>query len=717
MADQVTLSIDDQKVTVAPGTLVIEAAKAVAILIPSFCYYPGLSLQAACRMCLVEVEKAPKLQTACTLVAQEGMVVRTQTPQVVQARKSMVEFLLTNHPLDCPVCDKGGECELQDMSFRFGLASSRFLEEKIHVPERMFSPLVYFDNPRCILCFRCVRVCDEGMDVKALGVGERGAYSVILPNQDDRLDCEECGMCIDICPVGALTSGTYRYKTRPWELRYVGTICTHCSDGCKTTLGVRTDSIIRANNRDRSGINAEFLCVKGRFGFDFTENKARLREPLLRRNGSLQPVSWEEAFEWVAARLKGVRKQYGGDAIGVVGSTRITNEESYLLQKYAREVLSTPHIDHVRSADYGSLIATVGKIPGAAFARCGDFAEARAIVLVGNDPTQQHPLLAWNIRQAVRRTGARLFIINYKEIKLKRQAQTTVVIPEGGMAQAIEHLLKERSSLPRDVASVLDELSTQLAAIPELVVAFGSEVTGQSVYDLAAFATAGGRKAKIAALGDYVNSRGACDMGVLPESLPGYAAASRTGMRLTEMAKGRDKMRALHVVGADPVEQLRLPVGWRNSFELVVVQDLFLTATAEMADAVFPTASLYEKDGTVTNTYGEVQAVRRAIERAGVRTDFDVLRILMHLLGGDAKLTSPHSAWEEIQRNVAGYGVSTDMLLMGQALMTAPTVSEPRQAMTAKEIFPANDTLFTSGTLGKYCGMIRSLPEAQTTKE
>jgi len=297
MADQVTVTIDEQKVSVGAGSLVIEAAKALGISIPSFCYYPGLSLQGACRMCLVEVEKVPKLQTACTLVAQEGMVVRTQTRQVVEARKSMVEFLLTNHPLDCPVCDKGGECELQDMTVRYGLASSRFVEEKIHIPEQKFSPLVYFDAPRCILCFRCVRVCDEAMDVKALGVGERGAYSVILPNQGERLDCEECGMCIDICPVGALTSGTYRYKTRPWELRYVGTICTHCGDGCKTTLGVRADSIVRANNRDRSGVNGEFLCAKGRFGFDFTESKARLRQPLIRRDGRLQPASWEEAFE------------------------------------------------------------------------------------------------------------------------------------------------------------------------------------------------------------------------------------------------------------------------------------------------------------------------------------------------------------------------------------------------------------------------------------
>src|ERR1700683_5292988 len=325
MSDLIHLTIDGKAVTAAPGTLIINAAKQVGIEVPSFCYYDGLSLQAACRMCLVEVEKTPKLQVGCTLPVAEGMVVHTESDVVKEARKGTLEFLLTNHPLDCPVCDKGGECELQGMVFRYGAGESRFTERKIHTPEQQWSPVVYFDAPRCILCYRCVRACDEGMGVKALGVSNRGAISEIIPNHDDHLECDECGACIDICPVGALTSGTYRYQTRPWEMIHVGTICTHCADGCKTTLGTRNDHIIRGNNRDHSGINGEFLCIKGRYGFDFYDHAERLQAPLMRVNGKLEEVSWAVALGAVAKKFN--QTLADGGSFGVIGSNHTTNEE------------------------------------------------------------------------------------------------------------------------------------------------------------------------------------------------------------------------------------------------------------------------------------------------------------------------------------------------------------------------------------------------------
>ena len=355
MAD-VTLIVDGKKLTVPAGTLLIEACKSTGIEVPSFCYYPGLSLQGACRMCLVEVEKMPKLQTACTTPVAEGLVVTTESDKIKQARKSMLELLLANHPLDCPVCDAGGECELQDMTFKYGAAESKFMDMKNHREEQQWSPVVYFDRPRCILCYRCIRVCGEGMDVWALGIQNRGSSAIIAPNKQDHLECEECGMCIDICPVGALTSGAYRYKTRPWEMKHTGTVCTHCADGCKTTLGARRADtgmqIVRGDNRDKSGINGDFLCVKGRYAFDFAHSDCRLKQPLVKRDGKLVPTTWEQAFELIASRFKQVLTTDGPAAIGVIGSNHTSNEENYLLQKFARLALGTNNINHHRTADF-----------------------------------------------------------------------------------------------------------------------------------------------------------------------------------------------------------------------------------------------------------------------------------------------------------------------------------------------------------------------------
>ncbi|HVP65577.1 MAG TPA: molybdopterin-dependent oxidoreductase, partial [candidate division Zixibacteria bacterium] len=419
MAD-VTITVNGKTVKAPAGTLLIEACKQVGIEVPSFCYYPGLSLQGACRMCLVEIEKMPKLQTACTTPITEGMVVQTETEKVLQSRKAMLEFVLQNHPLDCPVCDAGGECELQDMTFNCGASESKLIDIKNHRDEQQWSPVVYFDRPRCIMCYRCVRVCGEGMDVWALGIQNRGSSQVIAPNrqepgQPDYLECEECGMCIDICPVGALTSGAYRYKTRPWEMNHVGSICTHCGDGCLTTVGVRRSDtgteIVRCDNRDKSGINGDFLCIKGRYAFDFAKHPDRLTKPMVKRDGKFVPVTWTEAVQVIADRFKQVLQENGPQGIGVIGSNRTTNEENYLLQKFARTVLGTNNIDHHRTADFPAFASAV-VAHKAQTASMRDIANAPAILLIGNDPTEQHPLLAWQIRSNVRLHQAKLYLVN-----------------------------------------------------------------------------------------------------------------------------------------------------------------------------------------------------------------------------------------------------------------------------------------------------------------
>ena len=413
MAD-VTFTVDGKKLTAPAGTLLIEACRKAGIEIPAFCYYPGISLCAACRMCVVRQEKVPKLQTACTTTVAEGQVFITESPEIAQARKATIELLLGNHPLDCPVCDAGGECELQDMTFKYGAGESLYEEAKHHRDEQQWSPAVFYDRPRCILCYRCVRICGEGMDVWALGVQNRGVSSVIVPNREDQLDCEQCGMCIDICPVGALTSSSYRYKTRPWEMNHVATVCTHCADGCKVTLGVRQSNdgsqIVRADNRDKSGINGDFLCAKGRFGFDFVENPDRLTRPLVRNSdGNLEPATWEHALRFAANKLKEIRdsrRTVVGAAIGVIGSNHTTNEENYLLQKFARSVLQTNSIDHERTTDYAGFAHAVAgtRRHSRQPSRC---AKAPAILLVGGNPTDEHPLLAWNLRTNVRLNKAR----------------------------------------------------------------------------------------------------------------------------------------------------------------------------------------------------------------------------------------------------------------------------------------------------------------------
>jgi NADH-quinone oxidoreductase subunit G len=737
----VKLKIDDREVEVPAGTLVIEATRRLGVEVPSFCYYPGLTLQAACRMCLVEVEKMPKQQTACTLVATEGMVVRTNSDAVRASRKMMLEFLLSNHPLDCPVCDKGGECELQDMVFRYGADTSRFTEEKIHRPEEKWSDLVYYDSPRCILCYRCVRVCDEGMDVKALGVGMRGAHSIIIPNREDHLECEECGMCIDICPVGALTSGTYRYKTRPWEMQYVSTICTHCSNGCKTTLSVRNHEILRANNRDLSGINKDFLCVKGRFGFDFTLHPERLKQPLLRKGDKLLPVSWEEAAQVAAAKLHELRTAYGGEAIGFIGSNRTANEENYLLQRLARATFGTNNIDHHRTADYTGLITALGERAAEASLTMEDLYKSKAVLLIGNDPTKQNPLVAWQIRSGIRHFNAKLFLINSEEIKLERKATQFIQVGKNQEATAVRWLATGQGQLDTGIAEKLSTLKSALEAEGELAIVFASELAGSAITDLVAFASKLPGKIRYMVLGDYANSRGAADMGLLPDRLPGYAyldnksvsdmlakhwgatVPTKPGMTAPEMiaAAQSGKLKGLYVVGANPFAHFAKSGAGRGELGFLVVHELFLTETARLADVVFPASSAYEKDGSVTNTAGEIQLLHKAAEVMGTRSDFDLLRILSHQLeklgcGKAFHFKTPTAVFEEIRKVVPGYDVHPAGLLTGGAEPTKIQFSPNGHApydVPVELIRSANDNLFTSGTLGRFCTMMQSLPEAE----
>jgi NADH-quinone oxidoreductase subunit G len=606
-----------------------------------------------------------------------------------------------------------------------------------------------------------VRVCGEGMDVWALGVQNRGVSSIIAPNKEDHLECEECGMCIDICPVGALTSGAYRYKTRPWEMKHVGTTCTHCADGCKTTLGVRRADtgmeIVRGDNRDKSGINGDFLCIKGRYAFDFANHEDRITQPLIRKNGRLTPATWEEAFELVGRKFKEVRDKDSGQAIGVVGSNRTTNEENYLLQKFARVVMQTNNIDHHRTADFPAFAAALaGKENATASMR--DVLNAPAILLIGNDPTERHPLLAWQIRNNVRLHRAKLYVVNSNEIKLRRQATSFLKVAEGGEAGFV---------VAGDSPAV--QFREKLQAEKNLVIIFDSDLRAEQITSLVRFGS-GIERTKFICLGDYANSRGAADMGLYPDLLPGYQAVSNStafhqewgsvaqskGQTLPEMVESAKagKLKALYVVGTNPIARFGIdPFAFSQSF--VVVQDMFLTETATIADVVLPAANAYEKSGTFTNTCGDLQIVKKAGEITGTKSDFEMIVRIADAMGFDVRKLVPfgssgtradmgqsrgaqsgeadrHAVWleahglelkmspfdpmailDEIQRLVPGYDVSRLNLLAGDDQHTNLPKSVANAAQNPELIASAHDDLFSSGTLGRYSRALNSVMENQ----
>jgi NADH-quinone oxidoreductase subunit G len=527
---------------------------------------------------------------------------------------------------------------------------------------------------------------------------------------------------------------------------------------------------VRGDNRDKSGINNDFLCIKGRYAFDFAHSAERITQPLIRKNGKLTPSTWEEAFELIGKRFAEVRDKDGGSAIGVVGSTRTTNEENYLLSKFARVVLKTNNIDHHRTADFPALAAALHGKPGQT-ASMRDVLTAPAILLVGNDPTNQHPLLAWQIRTNVRLRRAKLYVINSAPIKLRRQAAGFGLVPAGSEAKAVAFLGGDDSLLDSLVSDGTSReswiaLRDKIRGEQNLVIAFGSELRAQDIQKLVSFSSSL-PGAKLICLGDYSNSRGAADMGLYPDLLPGYlpvaesarfqqewgALPSEKGLSLPEMmvAAKAGKLKALYVVGSNPVGRLGIdPFTLSKSF--VVVQEMFLTEAATIADVVLPAANAYEKSGTCTNTSGDLQLVKKAGEVAGTKPDFEMIVRIADSMGFDVRTLVPfgggthadmgqtrgaqsgeadrHAVWleannlepkmtpfdpmailDEIQRVVAGYDVSRINLLAGNDQHTEIAHSGGGAIHKPELIAPANDDLFSSGTLGRYSQTLNSVYE------
>jgi len=656
MSELVTLTIDGRTARVPKGTLLVEAAKTVGIEIPVFCYHPKLDPAGVCRMCLVNIEKMPKAQTACTTPVAEGMVVHTDTQQVADLRKGGLEFLLINHPLDCPVCDKGGECDLQDLTFAHGPSTSRLQDAKIRKDKAVeLGNFIVLDNERCILCRRCVRFDNEVATEGNLIVEERGHHNTITTMEGERYDSYFSGNTIELCPVGALTSETYRFKARPWDLAKVDSVCRGCSVGCNVREEYRFGKLLRLTARDNPAIDNGWMCDRGRFNYQFIHADSRLAQPMVRRNGELQPATWGEAVSAVADRVKALKAEKKG--FGVIGGGKLTNEEAYLLQKFARMVLGTNNVDHRVS---GQVIASLGAFP----ARQADLSDASAILIVDTNPAETAPVMDLRIRRMADRKKARIAVVG--SVMPKYRGRHARIQLKPGETPAVLAALAAVAAGKKPVASAADpeavaKMIELITAGRKIVIVWGGNdaATGRALVELAgalkkaAVAGEAGRTVHVLIPGAQNNSRGAEVMGVLPSQFPGYAAltdtkvrdlwAARTlstepGLDVEGMLKAaaEGKIGALFLFGANlavtyPDRKL-VEAAFAKAF--IVGVDLFKNETVAESCVVLPAASLGEKTGTYTTLDGVVQAVKTAKKPEGMaQPDADILVALAASLG------------------------------------------------------------------------------------
>ncbi|MBF0553753.1 MAG: molybdopterin-dependent oxidoreductase [Nitrospirae bacterium] len=696
----VKLTINGQEVEAGRDSSILDAAKSVGIIIPTLCHLKGLEPYGGCRMCLVEIERVSRLQTACTTKVNEGMAVFTETEQINKARRAMLEFLLINHPLDCPVCDKAGECLLQDYAARFGGSEGRFAEGKRTHPENVNDPFIVRNMQRCILCARCTRMCGEAQGAYAIAVTGRGAHSFVEPFSGDKYNCEYCGNCLTVCPVGAIMSRLHRHSYRPWYVeKEVETVCGFCGVGCTTHLQMRAATIIRTLPKLGTGVNKGLLCVRGRFGYDYVESEGRLKTPMIRVNGVLEPASWEKALAYITTHLKDIKLKHTSKAIGALASGMCSNEDNYMLQKLIRFVIGSNNIDSTARLYYAPAKAYIEKIFGAAATAnaISDIEKSDGIFVAGGDPTAINPVLGVQIRAAWRR-GAKVVVsgqpgglgnfINYDLNSVPRHEETvlnTIVI---GLAEMkgysgknsyietkikalrvpCEPELRATGVLLENMEEAVDDLS----GLKNPVVVIGpallqSGIPSKNLFLVAAIAYL--IDARVYLLSRKANYRGLIDMGCVPESIPGglpvrpgqlrlkngvaMSVPSEKGMNLFEMIEGacNGSLKALYVMGENPI--FNLPDREKtekamSSLDLLVVQDIFMTETARHAHVVLPAAAWSEKDGTMTNLGGRIQFLRKGSDVPTGRSEWRVIAEIARALGMSETYADSKEVWEEM---------------------------------------------------------------------
>jgi NADH-quinone oxidoreductase subunit G len=640
----IQLTIDGREVEAVEGGMLVDAAKQGDVEIPYFCYEPKLGNPVgACRMCLVEIEGIPKLQTSCSTPVKDGMVVHTQTDRVRHAQNAIVEFLLVNHPLDCPVCDKGGECPLQDITFGWGLGRSRMIEPKRHFEKPLaLSPLVAIDRERCILCYRCVRFSQEIAEDYQLIFAERGAETYVATHDGHPYVAPFSGNIIELCPVGALTSQPYRFRARPWDIEGAGGICTLCPSQCNVTFTVRDERVMRVLARDNAGVDDGWLCDKGRFAYQSIHVDERITKPLVRDGGSLKPVSWERALETAAglARHKG--------RTGALAGGQATNEEGFLLQRMLREGLDSNDLDSRAGSGVSASIMRRLSAPGLQ-ATVPDLEFAHTVLLVGVEPLDDAPILDLRIRKGVRRNAVKLAIASARPSALDPNAAQLIRHAPGGEAEFLTDLIGVLDGGATSTSQGLRALATLLREGGEDVVIVWSERIGSEA------AAAVGRVAELLGLGGRdgaglleipcgANGRGLREAGVLPDAGPGLTILDdgQDGRHAAAIAQAAadGELTALYLLQTDPIRDQPDRALWEkalHSAALVVAHASVLTeGLREHATVIFPAESHAEKEGTVVHPDGRLQRLRIAIAHPDeVRPGWAVLAELASHAGVD----------------------------------------------------------------------------------
>jgi NADH-quinone oxidoreductase subunit G len=685
----ISFEIDGRQVRAPEGTMLVDAAKYGDVEIPFFCYEPKLGQPVgACRMCLVEIEGIPKLQTSCSTPVRDGMVVVTTSDRVKHAQNAIVEFLLVNHPLDCPVCDKGGECPLQDISFGWGAGRSRFIEPKRHFKKPLeLSPLVAIDRERCILCYRCVRFSQEVAEDYQLVFLERADHTFVGTHNGRPYVAPFSGNIIELCPVGALTSTAYRFRARPWDIEGAGTICTMCPSQCNVELTLRDDAkVVRVLARDNVDVDDGWLCDKGRFGYQSFSSPERITAPLVRDGGSLRPVSWERALSEAARAL-----ERSGERTAALVGGRATNEEGFLVQHLLRESLGSPHVDSREAGRLSGAHARALARPDLS-AAVADIDHAGAILVLGTELVDEAPILDLRVRKAVRRNGARLVVASSGPSTLDPNAAASLRYAPGAAEAALAALAAALGS-PRASSASLDGLAGKarasegfrpgaqpggrgaadavratadvLSDAGDVVVIWGERVASgergaQALEALLALAGALGLGEKaesgLIEVPAGTNARGLREVGCLPTAGPGLADAPTEGMTAADI-EAAEELAALLLV------ERELPASTLAAASAVIAFAQFRDeGLDEHADVVFPAEIYPEKEGTITHPDGRLQRVRQALGHANeVRPAWQVLADLCERVGAGVGALSARMVTDRLAEAVPFYaGITLD---------------------------------------------------------